>query len=449
MMSTEFVKTAVPLSDWLERISACHPENIELGLTRVREVAEKMNILPKNIPVFTVAGTNGKGSTTAFIAECLIMTGLKVGTFTSPHIIRFNERIRVNGVEVNDGDLIAAFERINENRKSTQLTYFEFCTLAALDIFSELIKKQQLDAIVLEVGLGGRLDAVNIVEPSVALVTSVGLDHTEWLGDTKEVIALEKAGISRPSKPLILCQPDIPKTADAYAEEIGAKVWRCGEHYDFEVIQNADQKQMRFSLQQSSNLLKTCSLALDNRWVPSNLAGAMVALFLAFPKVDWVSFNFSAVVKALKIPGRFQKIQAEPSVWLDVAHNVQACQALNDRLQNYPTKGQRIAVVGMLRDKRIKDCLEVMHDCVDLWYFASLSGERALSADEIFSEYKVISDGFKRKTSAACFENVAEAYKSAIESLQQEDQLIVFGSFYTVAEVLNVLNHSQRDLSES
>lgn len=400
------------LSDWLSYIESQHPNNIELGLDRCSAVLDKLNYdRPKN-DIFTISGTNGKGSTCTFLTHFLGMKGLSVGTFTSPHFVRFNERIAINGEPVSDDIICQAFAYIEEIRGNIALTYFEFNTLAAIYIFSNA----NLDYWVLEVGLGGRLDSVNMIDADVAAVTSISLDHIDWLGDSLDVIAQEKVGIARKGKLLISGVNNPPKSLAVRASEIGADLKQKGEDFYYNLNPNNT-----WSWQgngQSINDLPIPSLPVEN--------AATVLAILSYCSFDLEFEVLSKLMLDASLTGRYQTLMTSPNVILDVAHNPEAAQELQRRIK--ASNKQTVAVCGMLHDKDIEAVLTCLKDDFKQWYLADLEGPRGASSDQL-SQYLNTSKQFK---------SVAEAFDAAIKEVGTDDiNIIVFGSFVTVADCIS------------
>lgn len=413
------------LSEWLAYISTLHPFRIDLGLQRVKVIAEELGLTSFICPVITVAGTNGKGSCVKFLESIYQAAGYCVGTYTSPHLIRFNERIRIGGNDVNDGELISAFRCIENARLGRGLSYFEFTTLAALYLFQQY----SIDVIVLEVGLGGRLDAVNVVESDVFVITSVGLDHMDWLGPDRESIGREKAGIFRASKPAVCGDVDSPESVRQVAAEVGAPLYCLADDYRYEINETAwswfapscrflGLPKPRLKIQNAATVLKVLEL-LQNR-----LPVSIQALHRGLSQAALMG-RFESMMLPMNT------IQAEDHnplhCIIDVAHNPPAAEWLACQLQAIPSVGRRFAVVGMLGDKSIAQTLAPLLEVVDEWYLADITEERGADADEIASHLRCL--GVK---SCYTFASVEQALSAAIERCCGADQLIVFGSFVTV-----------------
>ena len=410
------------LDDWLDYISAQHPATIALGLDRVREVADRMGI--ERVPVVvTIGGTNGKGSTCAILERILLEAGYRVGLYTSPHLLRYNERVRVQGEEVSDEALVESFERVEAARQSTALTYFEFGTLGALDIFG----RSKLDAAILEVGLGGRLDAVNIVDADVAAVVSVDLDHQAYLGDDRESIGFEKAGIYRAGRTAIFGDTNPPERLVAHAREIGADLQVLGRDFHPE----AHERQWDFIGRRGAKRALPMP-ALRGRW---QLKNASVALAALDEIADRCPVSLGEVKRGLtnvRLPGRLQALPGRPQVVLDVAHNPHAARALADGLGDMGFFERTFAVFAILGDKDIGGVIDAMRGRVDQWFISSVAAERAAPAQRVADLLR------ERGLSGATrsFATVGAALEEARREAGPNDRIVAFGSFYTVAEAL-------------
>ncbi|WP_298597996.1 bifunctional tetrahydrofolate synthase/dihydrofolate synthase [Zoogloea sp.] len=418
------------LEGWLGLLEARHGQAIQLGLERVRLVRDALN-LPQTCPVFTIGGTNGKGSTCALLEAVLLAAGYRVGLYTSPHLLKYNERVRIDGRDASDEALVAAFAEVERARGDVPLTYFEHGTLAAWVAFS----RAGLDAIILEVGLGGRLDAVNVFEPDCAIVTSVAMDHMDFLGDTREAIGFEKAGIFRPGRPAICSDPMPPASLVAHAEAIGARLWITGRDFGFA----GDQNQWAFWLAGGSRRGGLAYPALRGTNQLLNASAVMAACeavreILPVP-MQAIRQGFMLV----ELPGRFQVLPGRPSVVLDVAHNPQAAGVLNENLASMGYFPETWAVLGMLGDKDVAGVVRLLRDRVDHWRLASLPGPRGLSAArlaEILREVGVSGDVSEHDSPRA-------AYQVARDAAAEGDRIVIFGSFLTVADVLAVVKAPQ------
>lgn len=422
------------LQDWLSHLETAHSTGlIDMGLERVGEVKTRMGLTPQ-CPVVVVAGTNGKGSVCAYLSQIYKQAGFKVGTLTSPHILRFNERIAVNAEPVDDETIVAAFERIEAARGDISLTYFEFNTLAAVDIFM----RTDVDVMVLEVGLGGRLDAVNVFDADCAVVTSVDLDHQAFLGDTVEQVGFEKAGVFRSGKPAICGQNPPPESLRQHAEKIGAHLLLIKEDFDFNTLENV-QWNYQFHPKVSDGLLPKRRNALPFPALRGayQIGNAAVALTVLECLGDKLPIDIGAIKRGLLLvenPGRFQVLPGRPLTILDVGHNPHAARALRRSLINLAFAQNRIAVFSMLADKDIDGVLELVKDQFDEWYIAPLNMPRGMTIDAL-QDKLARHDIDKIKV----FDHVQSAYQAALAKASENDRIVVFGSFHTVADVMATL----------
>jgi dihydrofolate synthase/folylpolyglutamate synthase len=410
------------LAGWLEFISAQHPATIALGLERVAEVAARMGFARAPV-VITVGGTNGKGSTCAYLERILLEAGYRVGLYTSPHLLRYNERVRVNGSEASDAALCEAFARVEASRGTAPLTYFEYGTLAALDLFG----RASLDALVLEVGLGGRLDAVNIVDADCAVVASVDLDHQAFLGDTREKIGFEKAGIYRSGRPGFFGDSDPPRSLLAHAQAIGADLQVLGR--DFGFTRGANQWQFR------GRDAKRHALpipALRGAWQLKNASTALAALDAVRDKLPVSLAEIKQGLTRVQLPGRMQVLPGRPTTVLDVAHNPHAARALAEGLQDMGFYENTLAVFAMLGDKDIAGVVAALAGRVDRWLVAPLPGARGAGAGQLAEV--LAAQGLGARTRQ--FTSVRSALELARREAGANDRIVIFGSFLTVAEAL-------------
>ncbi|MEY4625643.1 MAG: hypothetical protein RL061_1168 [Pseudomonadota bacterium] len=422
------------LDDWLRHLEQAHPVGIDMGLDRINRVKDAL-ALHFDALVFTVGGTNGKGSTCALLESILLAASYKVGCHTSPHFLKFNERARVNGETVSDELLLEHFNIVEAARASLpdapSLTYFEFTTLAIMHLFA----KAGLDAVILEVGLGGRLDAVNMIDADCAIVTSIDLDHMEYLGDTREKIAFEKAGIFRSDKPAICGDPVPPQALMDHAEAIGADLWIMGRDFNFQ----GDKQQWGWAGRNKrfSGLGYPALRGANQLLNASAVIAALIAVRDRLPVGAQEIRNGMAWVE---LPGRFQVLPGQPTIILDVAHNPHASAALAQNLENMAYHPYTIAVFGAMADKDIAGVLKPMLDKVDFWYFCDLPTPRAASAEDLARELKAL--GFKegKDSGIETFKSPELAYQAALKKAGEGDRIAVFGSFFTVAGVLAYRN---------
>ncbi len=412
------------LAAWLAWQQGAHPVEIDPGLARVSEVWRRLGQASPAV-VLTVGGTNGKGSVTAYLDAIVTAAGYESGLFTSPHLVRYNERIRVHGREVADETLLAAFAEIDAARGDTSLTFFEWNTLAALLVFVH----GRVDVAVLEVGMGGRLDAVNILDADAAAIVSIGIDHREYLGDTIEAIGAEKAGIFRTGKPAIFGGRTLPKSIAAHAAKIGARLRRIGT--DFDYVERADGwDYVGFGSRRRELPLP----ALGGSSQLGNAAVAVAILEATEPKLLVPDAAVSAGFASVRLPGRFQVIAGEPEWILDVAHNAQAAQSLAASLAARPCRGRTLAVCGILGDKDVEAITALLAPVVGRWIAVGLEGPRALAASELARRIQCAGGGSVLATA-----DVAAGMAAARSEATPGDRVVVFGSFLTVGPALTWL----------
>lgn len=420
------------LTAWLAHLESLHPKGqagIELGLERVARVKAALG-QAQHCPVIVVGGTNGKGSVCAYLENILDRAGLKVGCYTSPHLLHYNERVKLNGQPASDEALCRAFARVEAARGEESLTYFEFGTLAAWEVFAEA----GVDAVILEVGLGGRLDAVNIYDADAAIVTGIALDHTDWLGPTREHIGFEKAGIFRPGRPALCADRQPPQSLLDHAAAIGADLKLIGRDFGFEKSAE-DRLQWRYWSKQGDAMQRR-SLAFPGLRGSAQLANASVVLATLDALKDRLPVTMGGIRRGLietELPGRFQVLPGQPTVVLDVAHNPQAATVLADNLGNMGFFDRTHAVVGMLGDKDIAATLAALKGKVDYWHLADLAVPRGASAATLATAVAGLGG------EVVCHADPAIAYGKALEQAADNDRILVFGSFYTVADVLRLL----------
>ncbi|MCB1705367.1 MAG: bifunctional folylpolyglutamate synthase/dihydrofolate synthase [Halioglobus sp.] len=412
------------LEQWLQRLETLHPREMELGLDRITTVAHSLQLLPVSRPVVTVAGTNGKGSTVAVLEAVLQEAGHRTGVFTSPHLLRFNERIRVDGRDVDDEDIVAAFEAIDRARGEVSLTYFEFAALAALIVF----RAAGVDTLVLEVGLGGRLDAVNMVDASVAVITSIDLDHQDWLGSSRAEIAREKAGILRAATPVVIADADPPPELVRCITEVGAgPALFLGKEFTLETGTGQWQGVVR----QADGATRTLPPQALGAVLPENIcAGVQAALLLGASVSDEGLLRALATVAPV---GRRQSRSVDGRRYvLDVAHNPAAVSRLLEFLRATPCEGKTIGLFSVMADKDIRGIVDLAAGCFDAWFLADQPGStRAARADEVAAALR---DAGQPMISVS--DNLRQAFARARSVMSEGDRLVVFGSFTTVAAVL-------------
>lgn len=413
----------VTLDDWLARLERLHPTAVDLGLERVRRVAVALGLKPA-FPLVVVGGTNGKGSTCAMLEAILIAAGYRTGLYTSPHLLRYNERVRTSGVEAGDAELVAAFKTIEAARGDISLTYFEFGTLAAMICFMQA----GVDVSILEVGLGGRLDAVNLWDADTAIVTSVDLDHQAYLGDTRDAIGFEKAGIFRAGRPAICADPAPPGRLVEHARAIAADLWCVGR--DFQIERTGE----RWTWLGRHSAWRNLPLpAMAGPYQLRNAAAALAGLETVSHRLPVSDHAVRSGLTNARVAGRFQKIATAPDVIVDVAHNPEAARALASALDDAPITGQTLGVVGMLADKDAAGVIDALKDRVDAWWTCTPDSPRARDAASL-------ADTIRTCQPDACVtiaHRPVEALTAARSVAGEGDRIVVFGSFTTVAVVLD------------
>ena len=416
------VSRPVTLDDWLAYIERVHPRSIEMGLERVEKVRRALGLEPR-FPIFTVGGTNGKGSACAVLEAVLSEAGYRVGAYTSPHLLRYNERVRIGRREASDADLARALAAVDAARGDTPLTYFEFSTLAAVWLFIET----RVEAAVLEVGLGGRLDAVNAFDADCALVMSIDLDHMDYLGPTREDIGREKAGILRGGRPAVCAERDPPASLREQATRVGANLLLVGRDFGYEAA--AHQWRYWGPRGERHGLPHP---ALRGEYQIGNAAACLAALDELHERLPVSASDIRTGLVTVENPGRFQVLPGRPAVILDVAHNPAAARALATNLARMPRTGHTYAVFAMLGDKDIRGVVEVLKPHIDEWLVSGLEGARGTTAELMRDE--LARAGVLQGVS--CCMNVAAAYTQACDMAGQNDRIVVFGSFHTVAAVM-------------
>lgn len=464
------------LNDWLAWQESLNPAEIELGLDRVAGVLTQAKLSTIfDCPLITVAGTNGKGSVVAMLEAMAMAAGLNVCSYTSPHIFKYNERIKVNGQAVADDVLCEAFEHIDQARGDSPLTYFEFGTLAAIDVFF----KQRPDLVILEVGLGGRLDAVNIMLADISILTSVAIDHVDWLGDNRESIGFEKAGIFRAGKTVICGEPEPPESVIRQAEKLPCEFIQIGHQYD--VINKKQVNDSRWALQSCyTNISDLPEPGLLGEFQKSNAATAIVALQALQSKGllpahkdlgddDHFVQAIATGLRKVRLPGRFQQVNSRPVVYVDVAHNLHAAQALASQIKSchYNEQGKTWAIVAMLSDKDVQGVLKSVNAEIDYWCFAGLEEvSRGLSVAQLVEHVpeNILPLKFKSRhdlqdklwenqctmltDTVLLAKTVEKSCQQVLSKINENDRIIIFGSFYTVAEAMKYFSDLNDDSVE-
>lgn len=425
--------TPTNLQEWLSLLEQRHSKEIDMGLDRVMAVKQKLDI-HYNCPVIMVGGTNGKGSTCAMLESILLRAGYKVGLYSKPHFLDFNERARLNGESVDDQSLTDIFKEVEEARGDVSLTYFEFTTLA----ICQLMAKAPLDVVILEVGLGGRLDAVNVIDADVAIVTSIDIDHVDYLGDTREKIGFEKAGIFRKNQVAICSDPVPPQSLIDHAEAIGADLRLFGRDFNY----NGDKQQWNFAgREQRRNSLAYPSLRGANQLL--NASAVLAALEALHFQLPVGAQEVRTGLVTVELPGRFQVLAGRPTVILDVAHNPHAAATLAQNLDNMGFHPYTYAVFGSMLDKDIQGIVANLKDKVDHWCLSDLPLPRAASTAQIAERLQAQGVVEDKEHSINQFTSPENAYAYAISKAGENDRILVFGSFLTVAGVMKVLKRTK------
>ncbi|MES2889335.1 MAG: bifunctional tetrahydrofolate synthase/dihydrofolate synthase [Pseudomonadota bacterium] len=416
------------LDGWLDRCQQLHPTEIELGLSRVREVAQRLG-LSFSTPVIMVAGTNGKGSTCAMLETIGLQAGYRVGLYAKPHLVHFEERCRVNGQNVAAAELVPHFEAVENARGEISLTYFEFTTLA----IARLLSQQSLDLVILEVGLGGRLDAVNVIDADCAVITTIDLDHTELLGPDREAIGREKAGIMRPGRPVVVSDPRPPKSLEETAQAVGADLWLIGRDFNY----SGDQQQWSWGGRtRRFNALAYPALRGANQLL--NASGALAAFEALRDRLPVTAQAVRNGFAFVDLPGRFQIVPGQPTLVLDVAHNPHAVAALVQNLDHMGYFPATHAVFGAMADKDIDTIMGRMAPLVDAWHFTDLPMPRAASARGLCAVHARLAPKGPSGQPAPVHAHTSpeSALAAALEQADPADRIVVFGSFLTVGGVL-------------
>lgn len=414
------------LGEWLARCERLHPKEIDMTLERVRQVAQQLGLVMP-APVITVAGTNGKGSTCAMLESIALQAGYRVGLYSKPHLVHFEERCRVNGAMVDGESLLPHFEAVERARGAVSLTYFEFTTLAII----RLLSQTPLDLIILEVGLGGRLDAVNVVDADCTIITSIDIDHTEFLGSDRESIGREKAGVMRAGRPVIVSDPMPPQSVVEHAITVGADLWRSGHDFKF----SGDKQQWAWEGREKrfTGLAYPALRGANQLLNASGVLAAFEAMRAKLPITAQAVRNGLALVD---LPGRFQIVPGQPTLVLDVAHNPHSVAALARNLDQMGFFPRTHAVFGAMADKDLSAMLARMAPLVDCWYFTDLPGPRAETAERLRLRYASLSVTAPGPTDVSCHATPTSALRSALGVADPTDRILVFGSFLTVGHIL-------------
>lgn len=424
------------LNDWVDYTQRQHWRTMDMTLERISEVWKRMAGATSGL-VITVGGTNGKGSTISMLNAAYSSAGLKTGAYTSPHLVRYNERIKIAGVDATDEDICQTFCKIEYAREDIPLTYFEFGTLCALLLFQQ----HRVDVSLLEVGMGGRLDAINMIDPDIAIITSIGIDHEQWLGNDRSSIAFEKAGIMRPHTPVVCTEPNPPKTIQQQADEKQAILLQFNTAFSFQ--KSADY--YRWTMKPSAD-----HWTIPSEWLEQtltklpfkgdhqhrNLSAVCAVLSLT---ADRLRLDKQITLKGISnasIMARCQILQQSPLIILDVAHNADSAKELSEFLESHSVKGQTYSVFGVLEDKTLDPILCNIADHVDSWLLAGLEGDRGQSAQQLLEKMQSVN----KSDSMACYSSPRAAYDAALLRANDDDRIIIFGSFHTVGDIIQHLN---------
>ena len=413
------------LPSWLEHLERLHPKTIQLGLDRINAVLERMKLAPE-FPIITVGGTNGKGSTCSMLERILTEAGYCVGCYTSPHLLRYNERVRIQCLESTDVEICSAFSEVEAARGDVSLTYFEFGTLAAMHLFSV----RNVDVAILEIGLGGRLDAVNSFDPECAVITSVDLDHQDYLGDSRESIGREKAWIYRTGKPAICGDFSPPSSLTEHARNIGTNFRRIGHEFGFEA--HGDTWDFWSDAKNGNSLSGLPMPALSGSFQLSNAACALEALAHLRGRLRVEDLHIRKGLENMDLQGRFQIFPGKPTLILDVAHNPHAARGLAENLHRTRTLGKTLAVFAMLADKDIAGVVQAVAPEIDSWFLAGIDQPRGAQAQEIEKVVRPIANNLHIEV----LDTVPLALDRACRYAGENDRIIAFGSFYTVADAM-------------
>ncbi|UJP05273.1 MAG: bifunctional tetrahydrofolate synthase/dihydrofolate synthase [Nitrosomonas sp.] len=423
----------VSLADWLSYLEALHPQTIEMGLERIKRVQAELGLYPR-FPIIIVGGTNGKGSVCTMLESILHCAGYKTGCYTSPHLLRYNERIRIDRHDIDDTGLCEIFAQIDSARKrcGISLTYFEFGTLAAVCCFMGA----SVDAAILEVGLGGRLDAVNIFDADCAILTSIDLDHIEYLGETREAIGFEKAAIFRKNKPAICAETDLPQSVVDQVQQIGARCYRIDQEFGY---RNKGGHWDYWSTAGTRRVLPWPALRGEKQL--QNASACLAALDMLHALLPVTMHNIREGLLTAVIPGRFQVISTQPLIVLDVAHNPGAARVLSRNLHATQSGGRTFAVFSMLGDKDIQGVIRELMSDIDCWLVAGIQTQRAAAVEFLIDQ--ITAAGVTDDKQKLRFDSCTSAFAFACEQAAKNDRICVFGSFYTVSDVLRYWNTVQ------
>lgn len=421
------------VAQWVEYTQTLHNRSIDLSLDRVIEVRDRLNLNPLSCRSIAVAGTNGKGSTVAMLESIYAAAGYRTACYTSPHLVRYNERIRIDGDSVQDQHLLPAFEAVERARQSTPLTYFEFGTLVAASV----IDSQKVDIALLEVGLGGRLDAVKVLSADLSIITSIGIDHQAWLGPDRETIGREKAGIMHVGSKAVCAETRCPQSIIDEAEINDVDLWRIGKDFGFDRIDDPENNNgwRWWCKHDGATPVDLPQPALAGSHQYYNAAGVVAAVQRLQSLLPVAPDSLASGLQRVCLAGRLQQIGVRPMRIVDVAHNVEAVLELRAYLDNHPVEGRTLLVAGMLEDKPVAECLDVLAPVVDEWFLSTLDVERGLTADKLNN----IVTSRLPEALTRCFDDPVRAWGDAAAKATDIDRIVAFGSFHTVGDILQHL----------
>ena len=419
------------LVDWVDFTQRQHWRSMDMTLDRISEVWDKMGGTTRGF-IIVVGGTNGKGSTISMLDAAFTNAGLKTGAYTSPHLVRYNERIKIAGLEASDTEICNAFCAIETARQEIPLTYFEFGTLCALTV----LNNHRVEVSLLEVGMGGRLDAVNMVDADISVITSIGIDHEQWLGSDRESIAIEKSGIMRPYKAVVCTEPNPPEAIRSQSSSTESVLYQLG--IDFTIQRHHSEIQWQASkpaLKAAFSELSITNFPYQGDHQLRNLSAACTVLALASSQLNLTKENMAAGMASARIAARCQIIQLAPLTILDVAHNSDSAKELEEFVNNHPVKGSTLSIFGVLEDKALNPIVRSLVKHVDQWYLTTLDGERGQTAENLSAKMSEFVDC----ADLSCHTSPRDAYQAAISCSGDDDRIIIFGSFHTVGDILEYL----------
>jgi len=418
------------IDGWVDYTQTLHDRTIDLTLDRVAEVRDRLNLNPLPCRAISVAGTNGKGSTVSMLESIYQKAGYRTACYTSPHLVSYNERIRVDGAPVDTPELLEAFDAVERAREQTPLTYFEFGTLIA----AHIIRNSKVDIALLEVGLGGRLDAVKVLSSDLSIITSIGIDHQAWLGPDRETIGREKAGIMHEDGKAVCAESECPNSIIEEARRNRVDLWCIGTQFGFEYVGSDSPRQWRWWCRQQQSreygVLPPPGLAGRHQYY--NASGVVAAIDRMQEYLPVAVEELAAGLKTASLAGRLQRISEQPMCLVDVAHNVEAVLQLRSYMDRHPVSGRTYAIMGMLEDKPVGECVDVISEQIDEWFLADLEVDRGLSSDQL---NQIVTERLSGPVTHS-FHDPVQAWRTASERATRDDRIIAFGSFHTVGDIL-------------